>query len=220
MRQGSSLGLHLLNKWTSVWLVLCLTCLTSCINTHHSERVALQPLGGFNEAWMDSISVSIEDIYGLETVVRSDMDIPKSTFINVKSPRYRADKLLKFLNAVRTDTVHYIQGLTMFDISTTKHGKYGKVKEPESKYYDWGIFGLGQRPGTASVVSTFRLKNEDNALVISRLRKVCVHEIGHNMGLKHCDTGMPCVMKDAVESIKTIDGEPLKLCAECQKKVP
>lgn len=179
----------------------------------------MQPLGDFDNAWMDSVSVSIKEIYGLETVIRTDMDIPKATFINVKSPRYRADKLLRFLNSVRTDTVHYIQGLTMFDISTTKHDKYGKVKEPESKYYDWGIFGLGQRPGTASVVSTFRLKNEDKSLLISRLRKVCVHEIGHNMGLKHCDSGMPCVMKDAVETIKTIDGEPLSLCTKCKKKV-
>ena len=58
------------------------------------------------------------------------------------------------------------------------------MKKPKSKYEDWGIFGLGYRPGNAAMVSTFRLRKP--GLTIERLQKVVTHEIGHNLGLKHC----------------------------------
>lgn len=55
-------------------------------------------------------------------------------------------------------------------------------------------------------------------LFFSRLKKICIHEVGHNLGLPHCTTNK-CVMQDAVETIKTVDNESEELCAECRLKI-
>jgi archaemetzincin len=47
---------------------------------------------------------------------------------------------------------------------------------------------------------------------------VAIHEIGHNLGLKHCSTPK-CVMQDAVETIKTVDVAGVELCNSCKKEI-
>ena len=110
-------------------------------------------------------------------------------------------------------------GLIAKDISTTKRDRYGKVKKPESKYEDWGIFGLGYRPGSSAIVSTFRIRHNDRAKFQERFQKICIHEIGHNLGLKHCEFDDRCVMRDAAETIKTVDQVDLYLCGYCRTQI-
>jgi archaemetzincin len=125
--------------------------------------------------------------------------------------------LLKLLEQTKPDTVTYILGLTKKDISTTKRDQQGNIKEPQEKYRDWGIFGLGYMPGASCVASTFRLSTPQNKLT-DRLQKVCIHELGHNLGLDHCEN-KHCVMTDAAESIKTIDQVNVDLCMVCKDKI-
>ena len=140
--------------------------------------------------------------------------------MNIKSPRYRADKLIQWLKHHKPDSVNHVLGLISKDISTTKKDKFGRVKEPKTRYEDWGIFGLGYRPGGSCIVSSYRLKRNTSKMQYEeRIKKVSVHEIGHNLGLKHCKSGAPCVMEDAAETIKTIDRVPLKLCKSCMQKL-
>ncbi len=81
---------------------------------------------------------------------------------------------------------------------------------------EWGIFGLGFNPGNTSIISTFRLKkNVTNLVVLERIRKVSIHEFGHNMGLSHCEFDIQCVMNDARGSIKQVDKEKKWLCKMC-----
>lgn len=103
-------------------------------------------------------------------------------------------------------------------ISTTKYDKDGNILKPESKYADWGVFGLGYMPGTSCVVSTYRLKTTDKKLFYNRVKKVVIHELGHNLGLDHCPD-KHCVMTDAVEKISTIDNEAHELCGKCRDKI-
>lgn len=177
------------------------------------EVVGLLPFEGFKPAYTDSIASIIHKQYGFEVVILETKKLPNNCFVYVKSPRYRADKLLKYLLEIKPDSVDLILGLTHKDISTTKKDQWGKVKEPGSKYGDWGIFGLGYRPGDAAIVSVYRLSKP--GLTIRRLQKVSVHEIGHNLGLKHCTQNKHCVMDDAAESIGTIDKGGFDLCEYC-----
>ena len=141
-----------------------------------------------------------------------------NAFVNIKSPRYRADSLLIDLFQNRPDSIDYLLGITSKDISTTKRDSKGNIRQPKSKYLDWGIFGLGYKPGVSCVISTYRLNNGKSDLLISRVQKIAVHEIGHNMGLDHCETEK-CVMQDAVETISTVDNEGFELCERCYKKL-
>lgn len=193
-------------------LIICLGC------SPNYRSIAIQPLGDVPSEVIDSVSSALSKAYLTDVYVLDKKELPKSTFVNIKSPRYRADSLLRILNKWNPDTIGYIIGITAKDISTTKKDRWGNVKEPETKYRDWGIFGLGQRPGSACIVSTFRLKHSNRNTFFDRLQKVSIHEIGHNKGLHHCPE-KGCVMQDAVETIKTVDEVEKELCSQCQRRI-
>jgi archaemetzincin len=189
----------------------------SCYDNKNTV-VAIQPFDHFDTALADTIAAAIKENYNMETVVLSHTKLPAASFVNIKTPRYRADRLIEFLKEQKPDSITYVQGITEQDISTTKRNALGLVKEPTSKYADWGIFGLAYRPGPSSIVSTFRLQHDSRKKFIERLKKVALHELGHNLGLDHCESSV-CVMKDAAETIKTIDTISSALCSGCKKKI-
>ncbi len=195
--------------------MVVLLCL-SCIN--ENMVIGIQPIGDVSRLYCDSVKSALEEVYGGEVLMLSEIKIPEHTFVNIKSPRYRADKLIKHLKENQPGNVTYTIGLISKDISTTKHTEDGEIKKPTSKYEDWGIFGLGYRPGPSCIVSTFRLKNKNQEVFYSRLKKIAVHEIGHNLGLPHCPD-KTCVMQDAAESISTIDNVSMVLCDKCRRKI-
>jgi archaemetzincin len=94
----------------------------------------------------------------------------------------------------------------------------GNTLEPKTKYEDWGVFGLGYMPGQSCVVSIFRTQKTSRKNFILRMKKISLHEIGHNLGLDHCDSKR-CAMRDAVESISTVDNVDAQLCDKCRGKI-
>ncbi len=184
----------------------------SCYDSPSGKKIALQTLGYLPKEYKDSIASAIQQFYGFEVVQLSDKKIPESFFTNIKSPRYRADSIIEMLNKEKTDSVDYIIALTSADISITKN------KKPEAKYKDWGVFGYGFVGKPGCVVSTFRLNHKFKKVMIERVQKISLHEIGHNLGLPHCES-KNCFMRDAAESIKTIDGVEMNLCESCRNKI-
>ena len=192
---------------------------SSCTKKNSAKSiVGLQPLGKVNTKLLDSIVIELERSGVFQCIVLPQTQMPSMAFVHIKTPRYRADKLLRYLKKNKPDSVQYIMGITSLDISTTKKDNLGNTLKPESKYEDWGVFGLGYKPGVASVVSIYRLKSKPS-LLSERLQKVCLHELGHNLGLPHCDSQKDCVMSDAAESISTIDREAKQYCTSCVGKL-
>jgi len=197
--------------------VLCFV-LSACAG-NKTKTIGVVTYNQFNTSHKDSIQAALQRAYGFRVVHLYDSQMPNHTFINVKSPRYRADKLIKHLKQTKPDNVDFMLGLTAKDISTTKRDQWGRIKEPKARYEDFGIFGLGYRPGVSCIVSSYRLgRGRKKKIKIERLQKICIHEIGHNLGLKHCPN-KECVMTSAVEKLSTVDHAQMKLCAVCQKKV-
>lgn len=188
-----------------------------CNRIPDSPTVGIQPLGSYSASDADLVQEAIQTYYGYRTIILPAAEIPSSFFIQVKSPRYRADSLIRHLRDTQPDSVDYTIGITSHDISTTKRNSWGRIKQPETRYADWGIFGLGFRPGPSCIVSTFRL-GSSSQIKQSRLEKIALHELGHNLGLPHCDS-LNCVMRDAAETIKTIDQVESRLCRDCWEKV-
>lgn len=178
-------------------------------------RVGLQPYANFDTDLIGDVKGAIDSAFGFEVVKMEGMEMPQSAFVQIKSPRYRADSMLRILRRNKPMDLDYVMGLTSSDISTTKREANGAVKTPVNKYGDWGIFGYGFRPGPASIVSTFRLGTSNEELLRKRLRKICLHELGHNLGLPHCTSGENCLMRDAAETIRTIDEVDERLCQFC-----
>jgi archaemetzincin len=178
--------------------------------------VAVQLYDGFSTAKANDLAKLISNFYQVKTILLAKKELPKTAFINIKSPRYRADSIIKIQNKNRSKSFDYILGLTNKDISITKKDKNGKIKKPQWKYNDFGVLGLGYCPGNSCIISSFRLKNKNKKLEFNRLKKVVIHEFGHNLGLQHCSNNQ-CVMTSAAEKISTIDKEKMELCEKCQK---
>lgn len=183
------------------------------------KKVLIQPYGDFSPALADTVKAAIENNYGFDVRIAPPIDLPKAAFTQVKSPRYRGDSLIAMQWRAKPADMSFVLGLTNKDISTTKRGPDGLPKEPAWKYQDWGVLGLGYRPGGSCVVSTFRMGPAGTARFMDRLSKVCLHELGHNLGLPHCTNDPKCVMRDAAETVKTVDQVDAKLCGRCSMAV-
>jgi archaemetzincin len=200
-----------------LFLLLIITLYNSCkkepkINEH--TILGIIPYQGVSDQNLEVISKSIAKYYGIKVKILSRQILPKDAFINIKSPRYRADSIIAIQNRNLPVDVDYVLGITGRDISITKYDNKGAVKKPSWRYNDFGIMGLAYCPGKSCVVSDFRLKSNKN-LRLERYKKVVIHELGHNFGLPHC-INKNCVMTDAVESIKTIDNADPVLCIKCR----
>lgn len=200
--------------------VLAIVACTTGANHQANKKitVGVAQLGKVPITVCDTIGRAIRDIYGFTVVVYEKEEMPSRFFVNIKSPRYRADSIIRYLKSKTSDSVQFVVGITGHDISTTKYDDDGNILKPENKYTDWGVFGLGYMPGPSCIVSTYRLKTRDKKLFYNRVKKVAVHELGHNLGLDHCPD-KHCVMTDAVEKIGTIDNKTLELCGNAGIKL-
>lgn len=162
--------------------------------------VFLQPLGDVGQPYIDVLKNSIETFYGFDCVIKEKIDFTNDILSKSKT-RYDADKILNKFNGN-----NYLIIITEKDIAC----KNENIPE-------WGIFGLGFCPGKTCVLSTFRLKrNVTEYVVMERLKKIVLHEIGHNLGLDHCSNDKKCMMNDADGTIKQVDRENIWLCNKCK----
>jgi archaemetzincin len=85
------------------------------------------------------------------------------------------------------------------------------------------VFGEAQLNGTVAIVSTHRLANEfygmprNEELMIERLEKEIVHELGHTFGLYHCRQ-FECVMRSSTY-VEEIDLKKALLCPSCSSSI-
>jgi archaemetzincin len=168
-------------------------------------RLYIQPLGKeLPEADVALVKEALHALYGLDLGMLPRVELPREAHYR-PTGRYRAEKLLDFLNTRVPADGYRILGLTGVDISTTK-----------GKYHDWGILGLATIDGKACVISSKRChRGARNALhARQRLGKVAAHEIGHTLGLPHCPT-VGCLMEDARGTVATTDRE-YDLCPRCR----
>jgi archaemetzincin len=173
-----------------------------------AEVLYLQPLGkAIEDADVEAVKRGIVEFYGLEVKILPRVPLPKSAWYPPRR-RWRAEKILEFLNEKIPEDGMRILGLTADDISTTK-----------GSYDDWGVLGLGELPGKSGVISSFRARRRaaDKLVPRERLAKVAVHEIGHTLGLDHCPTE-GCLMHDAEGSVTSCDVE-FDLCPRCREKL-
>ena len=167
-------------------------------------KVNIQPLGKVSPEYINLVKKSVKTFYGYDCTVLPPKEITKDMLSPIKK-RIDANKALR--NNLTFDNLLI---LTEKDICCNKD-----KDNPE-----WGIFGLGLRPGKTCIISTYRLhKNVSKQKTLERLEKVALHEIGHNLGLNHCTNNKECMMNDANGTIKQVDKEKVWFCEKCNKQI-
>lgn len=165
-------------------------------NPSTTKTIVIQPLGDFDPGLSQKILKQVRQI-NAKTHLNRAVALPHTAYYPARD-RYRADSIIRILrNRSGSDTVWI--AITRKDISTTK----GDIA-------DWGVMGLGFRPGNACVASTFRLSKSK---VESQFFKVAIHELGHTQGLEHCPE-KTCYMRDAEGGNPT--DEETGFCPSCK----
>ncbi|MFC7772440.1 matrixin family metalloprotease [Flavobacterium sp. GCM10027622] len=157
--------------------------------------IVLQPFDAFPKAYLYEVQKNLKTIYS-SVKVADNIPFPEGSWNHNKSRR-RADALIAYLTDIAGQN-QLVIGLTTKDISTSKDSKS-----------DWGVFGLGYRPGKSCIASTYRLKGNKT----EKLFKVAIHELGHTQGLPHCPI-KNCFMRDAEG--KDVLNEETQFCNSCK----
>ena len=153
----------------------------------------------------------------LQSCIESQFDIPSSiisdTFdcsnsFDIRRNQYNSSFILNdLLNVNHTESAKLI-GVTSLDLFI-----------PVLTF----VFGEAQLDGPTAVVSTHRLRPEyyglppDKPLVLLRLQKETVHEIGHTFGLGHCEN-FNCVLHPSTY-VEEIDLKSVNFCDDCKNKL-
>lgn len=171
-----------------------------------SDTIQILPFGKVDYMVINEVKKTIINFYHRPVKVLPTEKLNAKLKRN-SSYRYSADSILKaFDNKTHTIVV------TAVDIT----------KWDDKKKMDWGIFGLGLRPGKICVLSycSCRLGNKvTKEKMLMRVRKVTIHEIGHNFGLYHCKNDKRCVMYSAEGKGANVDRTYEDFCSQCKMKV-
>jgi archaemetzincin len=85
------------------------------------------------------------------------------------------------------------------------------------------VFGEAQLGGPRAIVSLHRLREEfyglprDEKKLDARLAKEALHELGHTLGLRHCDDWR-CVMASS-HAVERLDLKEAQYCRQCAQRL-
>ena len=131
-------------KMNKITLTIFASILISSFVNYKSKIIYIQPLGEVNQECLNYLKTSVKDFYGYDCVVKTKVNLTNDILAESKT-RYEASKILNKYNSNQNLLI-----ITEKDIAYKKSDKF-----PE-----WGIFGLGLRPGKTCVVSILDLKRK------------------------------------------------------------
>ena len=170
-----------------------------------SECIYVCPLGFVDPEILDCVTLSLETRSKMAVKVLPPMGDPLYAY-DQKRGQYSSKRVLKRLGACCPRETFKIIGVTRVDLYV-----------PILTF----VFGAAQMSGRCAVISTRRLdplyyqESEDHDLLLDRVKKTAVHELGHSMGLTHC-RDRRCVMFSSTR-IEDTDFKKSEFCYTCRE---
>lgn len=168
--------------------------------------IQLLPIGDVSSRILDNLGVvlSIEFPAHCE-VLRRGLD-PGPTFDHERQ-QYSSTLILSRMQSCVVPSAWRLLGITAVDLYV-----------PLLTF----VFGEAQLNGACAVVSTYRLREEfyglpaNAELLRQRLLKEALHELGHTLGLTHCED-YRCAMAPS-HAVEWIDVKDSSLCVDCRAR--
>lgn len=157
---------------------------------------------------LNPLSAALGTVFRCPCVIGPRMDISPAAF-NVERSQFLASRILDDMKAKRPSGAEKTLGVADVDLYV-----------PDLNF----VFGLTDRDGRVSVISLCRLREEfyglerDEGLFMDRVAKEAIHELGHSLGLAHCQNPL-CVMSFS-NSLGEADKKGRDFCPECQRLFP
>ena len=139
------------------------------------------------------------------SVIETVLPVPKLAF-DKKRNQYSSSAILNEVKAYASKHVKFNGVLGVVDVD---------IFVPELNY----VFGEAFTPGKAGLISLWRLKpkfygeSAGSDILMVRVLKEAIHEVGHTLGLSHCPRSL-CVMHFS-NSIFDTDKKQSLLCDQC-----
>jgi archaemetzincin len=150
---------------------------------------------------IDAVRAHVEAELRVEVATGFEPERPGEAW-DVRRRQYETGRILKWLESRHVGAAK-ILGLTDVDLFI-----------PILTF----VFGEAQLGGRAAVVSTARLApgngSRGERLLIERLRKEALHELGHAYGLVHC--GNPGCVMGRSPGVTEIDSKGPSFCTDCR----
>jgi len=176
-------------------------------NVYSSDEGVLyiQPLGDVDSLSIFSVDTTVQGFYHYRCVVLPIID-PTEDILTTSGKKYDCDKILSKFKGQR-----HILIITKKNIA-----HFGNEYYPE-----WSIWGYAYISGETALISTYLLKQDgsNKKIVRDRLDKAAIHEIGHNVGLIHCERDSRCIMNDGGKGLPELDAQCIWLCDYCRAQV-
>jgi len=170
------------------------------------SAIHLLPVGPTDGPLLERLRRGLEDELRVPCILLPHRLDPVSTF-HAERQQYHSTQILGRMAGFVQDGCWRLLGVTSLDLYM-----------PILTF----VFGEAQLTGRCSVVSWNRLKQEfygmpaDPELLADRLLKESVHELGHTLGLTHCQD-YACVMA-ASHSVEWIDLKGRFFCRDCAER--
>ena len=171
-------------------------------------HVDIVPVGDVPAVVKREASAGVRAVYDCDVTVHDDEPIPGDAYDSGRD-QYRAEEFIELASRVGTGDKN---------IAITPNDLFYRRRNY--------VFGLAYLGGNGCVVSTYRLQtasdggaapDSEAAVFDDRVRKEIVHEVGHTLGLEHCDDSA-CVMNFS-PTVREVDVKEERLCGTCQRSV-
>ncbi|QZA89346.1 archaemetzincin family Zn-dependent metalloprotease [Salinarchaeum sp. IM2453] len=170
--------------------------------------VDIVPVGDIPARVKREASSALQSVYDCDVVINESKPVPEGAYDEARG-QYRAEEFIEMASRV---------GRGDKNIAITVEDLYYRRRNY--------VFGLAYLEGNGSVISTHRLRTTSDGgkanldaeeVFANRVRKEVVHEIGHNIGLEHCDNNR-CVMNFSATAVD-IDQKEEYLCGSCSREI-